>query len=145
MVLGPIVHHLESLASLNTSNQRIRDLISGAAKGACPPTGNHLFVDVRDLALGHALAAERSEAAGMRFFMVGGKFSNKEVAEIIADEFPGLEEKLPSGDALAPGDYPERGSYGFDNSRSREVLGLSYRSLRESVVDAVRSLERFAA
>ncbi|EKG18982.1 Major facilitator superfamily [Macrophomina phaseolina MS6] len=143
LVLGPVLHHLESLTSLNTSNQRIRDLITGAAKDACPPTGNHLFVDVRDLALGHALAVEKDEAAGKRFFMVGGKFSNKEIAEIVADEFPELREKLPSGEALKPGDYPERGSYGFDNSRSREVLGLTYRPLKDSVVDAVKSLQRF--
>lgn len=98
---------------------------------------------MRDLALGHALAVEKDEAAGKRFFMVGGKFSNKEIAEIVADEFPELREKLPSGEALKPGDYPERGSYGFDNSRSREVLGLTYRPLKDSVVDAVKSLQRF--
>jgi nucleoside-diphosphate-sugar epimerase len=140
-----VIHNLESLASLNTSNQRIRDLISGAAKDGCPPTGNHLFVDVRDLALGHALAVERAEAAGKRFFMVGGKFSNKEIAGIIADEFPALREKLPTGDALEPGDYPARGSYGFDNTRSREVLGMTYRPLRESIVDAVKSLQPFTS
>jgi nucleoside-diphosphate-sugar epimerase len=145
LVLGPILHHLESLSSLNTSNQRIRDIMSGASKGGLPPTGNHLFVDVRDLALGHALAVEKAEAGGKRFFMVGGKFSNKEITQIIADYFPDLRENLPSGEALKPGDYPAIGSYGFDNARSRNVLGLTYRPLQESIIDAVRSLERFVA
>ncbi|GAW15915.1 hypothetical protein ANO14919_053370 [Xylariales sp. No.14919] len=144
LVLGPVVHHLESLSSLNTSNQRIRDLMTGAGKDACPPTGNHLFVDVRDLALGHALALEKPEAAGKRFFIVGGKFSNKEIAEIISEEFPDLRDNLPVGDALKPGDYPAQGSYGFDNTRSKEVLGLSYRPLRESIVDAVKSLRHLS-
>ncbi|KAF2973232.1 hypothetical protein GQX73_g389 [Xylaria multiplex] len=144
LVLGPIIHHLESLSSVNTSNQRIRDLMSGAAKNACPYTGNHLFVDVRDLALGHALAVEKPEAGGKRFFMVGGKFSNKEIAEIIGEEFPDLRDNLPVGEALKSGDYPARGTYGFDSSRSKEVLGLTYRPLKDSIVDAVKSLQKIS-
>ncbi|KAJ5668364.1 NAD(P)-binding protein [Penicillium maclennaniae] len=67
-LLGPIVHSLTSLETLNTSNQRIRDLLSGAAKARCPPTGNYLFVDARDLALAHVLAVEKSEAGGQAIF-----------------------------------------------------------------------------
>ncbi|KAI0394858.1 hypothetical protein F5Y17DRAFT_425807 [Xylariaceae sp. FL0594] len=148
LVLGPVIHHLESLSALNTSNQRIRDLMSGAYKAALPYTGNHLFVDVRDLALGHALAVEKPEAVagGKRFFMVAGRFSNREIADIIRDEFPEYRDNLPVGDdALKSGDYPAAGVYGFDNTRSREVLGLQYRSLRESIVDAVKSLQPYFA
>ncbi|KAI9928675.1 hypothetical protein ASPWEDRAFT_168648 [Aspergillus wentii DTO 134E9] len=140
LVLGPITPTLTSLSTLNTSNQRIRDLISGAAKAHCPPTGNYLFVDVRDLALAHVLAAEKPEAAGKRFFTVSGHFSNKEIAGIIGEEFPEYKERLPTGEALVSGDYPADGVYGFDNGRAREVLGVKFRGLRECVVDAVRSL-----
>ncbi|KAI0437788.1 NAD(P)-binding protein [Xylaria telfairii] len=143
LVLGPILHHVESLSSLNTSNQRIRDIMSGASKQGLPITGNHLFVDVRDLALGHALAVEKPEAANKRFFMVGGHFSNKEITEIIAENFPALRENLPSGDALKSGDYPAIGPYRFDNTRSKKVLGMTYRPLKEGIVDAVKSLEGF--
>lgn len=145
LVLGPIVHYLSSLSALNTSNQRIRDLMTGAAKNSCPPTMNYLFVDVRDLALAHVLAAEKDEAGGKRFFIVGGHFCNKEIAEIIGQEFPELKDGLPTGDALQPGDYPEKGTYGFDNARSKNVLGLAYRSLKESVVDTVKSLQAVEA
>ncbi|KAI1733953.1 hypothetical protein F4680DRAFT_366395 [Xylaria scruposa] len=143
LVLGPVLHHLESLSSLNTSNQRIRDIMSGACKQGLPATGNHLFIDVRDLASGHALAVEKPEAANKRFFMVAGHFSNKEITEIIAGNFPSLRQNLPSGDALKPGDYPAVGPYGFDNTRSKEELGMTYRPLEESIVDAVKSLGRF--
>jgi len=115
--------------------------MTGAAKASCPPTMNYLFVDVRDLALGHVLAAEKPKAGGKRFFMVGGHFCNKEIAEIIGEAFPELREKLPAGEALKPGDYPGGGTYGFDNGRSKQVLGLTYRSLKESIVDTVKSLQ----
>jgi nucleoside-diphosphate-sugar epimerase len=39
LVLGPIVHYLNSLDALNTSNQRVRDIIQGKAKEEIPPTG----------------------------------------------------------------------------------------------------------
>lgn len=133
---------MDSIATLNTSNERIRDLITGAAKHSCPPTGTYLWVDVRDVALAHILAAEKQkEAANQRFFVTAGNFSNRQVAGIIYEEFPQLREKLPvEENALKPGDFPAEGYSGFDNKRSREVLGLEYRSLRQSVVDTVKSL-----
>jgi hypothetical protein len=42
---------------------------------------------------------------------------------------------------LKPGDYPAAGSFGYDNNKSKEVLGLTYRSLKESAVDTVNSLK----
>ncbi|KAJ5178796.1 NAD(P)-binding protein [Penicillium capsulatum] len=118
LVLGPIAHKLASLIALNTSNERIRGMISGASKDSFPPTGNYGYFDVRDLALAHVLAAEKPETGGLQFFT----------------------DRLPSGDALIPGDYLADGVYGFDNSRACESLGLSFRSLNESIVDAVHSL-----
>ncbi len=115
--------------------------MTGAAKDSCPPTMNYGFVDVRDLALAHVLAAEKAEAGGKRFFVVAGHFCNKEIAEIIGEAFPELKANLPTGDALKPGGYPEEGTYDFDNSRSRKVLGLTYRPLRECIVDTVKSLQ----
>ncbi|KAJ5950526.1 NAD(P)-binding protein [Penicillium vulpinum] len=140
LVLGPIVHNLTSLDALNTSNQRIRDLLSGAAKNRCPPTGNYLFVDVRDLGLAHVLAVEKEAAGGKRFFAVSSHFSNAEISKIIGEEFPEYSDRLPTGDALKPGQYPADGVYGFDNTRAREILGVQFRPLRESIVDAVKSL-----
>ncbi|WEW60454.1 Glycine-rich RNA-binding protein 2, mitochondrial [Emydomyces testavorans] len=141
LVIGPVVHHLGGLDAINTSNERIRDFITGAAKNGCPRTGTNLWVDVRDIALAHALAAEKPEAANQRFFIVAGKFCNKEIVEIISNAFPELRSKLPEGEALKPGDYPPEGSFGFSNQRSKDILKLTYRPLRESVVDAVKSLQ----
>ena len=130
LVLGPVVHYSNSLLALNTSDQTTRDLMTGAAKSSCPPTRNFLFFDVRDVALAHVLAAEKDGAGGKRLFIVGGRYCNKEIAEIIGEAYPELKANLLQGEA-----------HGFDNGRSKSVLGLTYRLLRESIVDLVKRLQ----
>jgi nucleoside-diphosphate-sugar epimerase len=140
LVLGPIVHYLNSLDALNTSNQGIRNFITGQSKKEYPPSGVFLWVDVRDVALAHVKAIELDAAAGKRFFVTNGYFSLREVAGIIRKNFPDLEDRLPPKD-LKGGDYPAGGLYKFDNSRAKEVLGIKFRGLEESVVDTVNSLK----
>jgi len=137
LVLGPIVHYLNSLEAINTSNARVRDLIQGKSKEKLPPTVTYLWVDVRDVALAHVRAIEVPEAGGQRFFVTAGHYTNKQTAEIIREAYPELESKLPPKDA--PDDLPAN-VYGYDNKKSIEVLGLKYRSLKDSVVDTVKSL-----
>ncbi|KAF2745069.1 NAD(P)-binding protein [Sporormia fimetaria CBS 119925] len=142
MVFGPIVHNLDSLENLNTSNQRIMWACQGKFKDEIPPTGIYLWVDVRDVAEAHVAAMEKDDAANKRFFTLAGFFSNKEIAAILRKHFPQYKE-LPS-ESTPGGDYPEGGLkalYGFDNTRSIEVLGLKYKSLEESIVDAVKSFQ----
>lgn len=144
LVLGPIVHYLNSLDALNTSNQRVRNLIQGQCKDEIPDTGVFLWIDVRDVALAHVKAMELLEAQGKRFFVTAGYFSNKEIAEIIRKNFPEFEKELPGKDVKG-GDYPEGGIYKFDNSRTKDVLGIKFRSLEESIVDTVKSLKAVGA
>ena len=169
MVYGPIAHSLSSLESLNTSNERIRDIILGKHKESLPPTGTFIWTDVRDLALAHIRAAQRPEAAGKRFLITAGHYSNRQIADIIAEEFPDLREKVAGKDVK--GDFdPEGmrayffflpltflfvllvssvvkltaifiGTYSYDNSQTREILGIEFRSLKECVVDTVKSLQ----
>lgn len=117
--------------------------MSGAKKDGCAPTGIYIWVDVRDLATSHVLAMEKPEAANNRFFITAGKYCNREIAEHIWDGFPELRGNLPTGDALKPGEYPAEGSVGYDNRKSKETLGLTYRPLKESVVDTVESLKSY--
>jgi len=144
LVLGPIVHYLNSLDGLNTSNQRIRDIMQGKAKDEIPPTGTFIWVDVRDLALCHVLAAEKEGAANKRFFITAGYFSNKEIAEIIAKHYPQYKAELPSA-STPGGDYPKDGLYKYDNKRVIDVLGIKFRSLDESINDTVKSLQAVGA
>lgn len=98
MVYGPIAHHISSLSAVNTSNQRIRDIIQGKNKSALPPTGVFFWTDVRDLALAHVRAAEVPEAGGNRFFITAGYYSNREIADAIKEAYPDLADQIPGDD-----------------------------------------------
>ncbi|KAI0551811.1 hypothetical protein F4679DRAFT_572111 [Xylaria curta] len=129
-VFGPIQRKLPSLEAMNTSNHRIRDMLAGKMKGALEPTAPvFTWVDVRDVALAHLRAMTVPRAGGNRFYVVGGHFSNKQVADIIKKEFPRYADRLP---ADAVNDLPSD-VYGFNNSKSKEILGLNYTSLEKSV------------
>jgi nucleoside-diphosphate-sugar epimerase len=144
MVLGPVVHHLNSLEAINTSNQRIRNFIQGKCKDEIPDTGTYIWVDVRDLALAHVKAMELPEAADKRFFVTAGYFTNKQICDIIRKHFPEYKDKLPTPETKG-GDFPEGGVYKYNNSRATEVLGLKWRTLEESIVDTVKSLQSIGA
>lgn len=134
LVLGPIKPYLQSLDSINTSNERVLAVVSGSAKDGLPPTGTYLWVDVRDVAEAHVNALERPEAGGKRFFVVAGRFSNNQIASIVRKNYPQLADKLPTAEEPNDG-FPEGGVYDADHSRSVEILGLKYKSLERSVVD----------
>ncbi|KAK4121483.1 NAD(P)-binding protein [Parathielavia appendiculata] len=139
---GPIQRTLTSLDNLNTSNQRICDLVQGRMRAGIQPTAPvFTFVDVRDVALAHVLALTKQDAGGMRFYVVSGFFSNPRLAEIIRRRFPELAGRLPPEEEVED-DFP-KDHWWFDNARSRNVLGLEYRRLEHSVVDTVESILRF--
>ena len=114
--------------------------MNGKAKEEIPPTGTFIWTDVRDLALAHVKAAEMPEAANKRFFVTAGYFSNAEIADIVRDNYPELKDKVPPKGTKG-GEFPVSGLYKYDNTRSKEILGISYRDLKESIVDTVKSLQ----
>ncbi|KAI1117884.1 3-beta hydroxysteroid dehydrogenase/isomerase family protein [Nemania sp. NC0429] len=141
MVYGPVIHSLSSLDSINTSNARFVSLLRGSPSTPCPPTVNYLFVDVRDLALAHVLALEKPEAANQRFLVTAGNYSNAEIAQVISEEYPEYKDRMPVGEALKSGERPATGVNGYDNRKSIDVLGMQYRTLKESVVGVIDSIQ----
>ncbi|KJR87703.1 ketoreductase [Sporothrix schenckii 1099-18] len=152
---GPVQRWLASWDAVNASNQRIRDCVLGQWKTAhgngaaqVPPTRPvFTWVDVRDVALAHVRAIQVPSAGGQRFYVVGGHFSNGQLANIVREGWmQGGGEKaamaaarLPSAEET-PDDLPAD-VYQFDNRRSRDVLGLrECRSLTESVLGTADSL-----
>ncbi|KAK3724080.1 methylglyoxal reductase (NADPH-dependent) gre2 [Vermiconidia calcicola] len=144
LVIGPIVHYLNSFDALNTSNQRIRDTIQGKYKDETPAGAPYIFVDVRDLALLHVLAAEAESAANKRFFITAGHFNGNTIVDAIRKNFPEYKDNLPK-DSASGGDFPEGGVYKINNKRAEELLGTKWTSLEQSVVDTVKSLKEVGA
>lgn len=144
-VFGPVNKNLQTLDSLNTSNERMRDMVAGKMKDKLAPTGTYIWIDVRDLAELHVLAMEKPEAANQRYFTTAGLFANTDIVDIIAREFPEYKDGLPSGEALKEGKYPEGGVYKANNKKATDLLGGKWRSLDESVRDTVKSLKEIGA
>lgn len=144
LVFGPVVHHLNSLSAINTSNARVVDLIQGKWKSEIAPSGVFFWVDVRDVAAAHVAALERPEAGGKRFFTTAGKYSNREIFEIVLKNFPELKENLPGLDVKGGG-YTEQGPPGYDNSRATKELGINWIPLEKSIVDTVKSFKEVEA
>ena len=141
MVFGPVIHHLAGLGSLNTSNQRVRDVLQGKWKDAIPDTGVVHWVDVRDVAAAHVKAAlEIPEAGGRRLFTVTGTYSNRELAAIIRKKFPDRADRLPT-EAVKGGEFPpENELYKVDNSATRKLLNLEWIPLEKSITDTAKTL-----
>lgn len=145
----------------------------GKIQDEIPPAGVHIWVDVRDLALAHVRAAERPEAAGKRFFVTAGYYSNRELADAIREFLPDV--KI----ADKGGEFPEGSSsllicsanlilelsllfrevdlwvlgltaetteyFKFDNSRTKEILGIDFRSVKDMVKDTIPTLQAIGA
>ncbi|KAI0190850.1 ketoreductase [Astrocystis sublimbata] len=138
---GPVQQKLPSLSAMNTSNHRVRDMLMGKMKDGLEPTAPvFTWVDVRDVAMAHLKAMTLPEAGGNRFYIVGGHFSNKQIADVIRERFPQFANRLP---ADAVDDVPSD-VYRFNNSKSKKVLGLNYTLFEKSIIDTVESmLDRF--
>jgi len=148
MVFGPVVHALAGLQNINTSNERLVDLLQGKWKNGAAPTGQAMiWVDVRDVADAHIrVGLEIPEASGARLFTTAGEFSNAEIVEIVRKNFPEYADVLPDEEAaksgaLAPADQ----RFKFDNTATTKLLGIEWIPLEKSIVDAVKSLKAHGA
>ncbi|EXJ57930.1 dihydroflavonol-4-reductase [Cladophialophora yegresii CBS 114405] len=137
MIYGPVLHQVKSLDDLNTSSARMLRLYQGIPRSG--PVGSPMHVDVRDLALAHVLAIENPEAANQRFLVAAQLATEKELRDIIENNFPEIRGKLRDEvtDTLPP--------WSIDNSKSVNVLGLKYRPLEDTIVDTVNSLKALGA
>ncbi|VUC27277.1 unnamed protein product [Clonostachys rosea] len=137
MVYGPVDQHVEDATKLNTSAADIYRLIDGSEKEV-PDTSFWAFADVRDLAEAHVRAFERPEAAGQRYLITSSAYSYQNIVDIIREKFPELREKTPKGDTGAP--LPP--VYRLDTSKAAKELGMTFRTLEETIVDTVSSFTK---
>ncbi|KAL1857329.1 hypothetical protein Plec18167_008406 [Paecilomyces lecythidis] len=137
-IIGPNINTITSLNKLNESTQIIYNLINGSLT-APPPTDFAGYADVRDVAEAHLLAYEKPAAAGERFLIAAGNWSYQTACDIIRAEFPELRDRVPVG---TPGAGEKEDVYRLDNSKAKTVLGLKFRSTKETVTDSVKTLLR---
>ncbi|OJJ80277.1 uncharacterized protein ASPGLDRAFT_77179 [Aspergillus glaucus CBS 516.65] len=121
MKYGPNINVTASLASLNSSSADIYRLMSPDVKPSDPAPENHFFsvVDVRDVAEAHLRAYDQ--------FVDALRENLPEVRDRVSIRRPGT--GAVSSDV-----------HTVDTSKSQRVLGLKYRELEETIVDAAKSL-----
>lgn len=148
LVIGPVAHYLNSLDSINTSNARVADCITGKWKESGPaPTGAVLnWIDVRDCALAHIKAGiELPEAGGKRLFTTAGSFCNRGIYEVIRRNFPEYADKLPSPDKKGGEMPPDDKRYSYDASETDKILGIDWIPFEKCIIDTVKSLKEVGA
>ncbi|KAL4863939.1 hypothetical protein BDV12DRAFT_206064 [Aspergillus spectabilis] len=140
MIYGPNINATANLKKLNTSSGDIYRLMSPQSRSTDPVPQNIFwsFVHVRDVAEAHLRAYDTPEAGGERFFICKGNFTYQAFVDVLRENIPEIRDRVPvgnSGNGAVPDDV-----YTIDVSKSEKVLGLKYHSLKETIVDAARSL-----
>jgi len=130
MVLGPNLQKLTSPSQLNQSSLIVLKMLRGDMKYANP--GSVGFVDVRDAASAHILAAEAPAAAGQRYLCSGPPRTWLEVALLLREIFP--QRPIPNAcDPAQGGD--QQPCIGLDTAKiKRDLPGLSLRPLSETLL-----------
>lgn len=153
VVIGPSL-----VPSLNTSNRILRDLLSGAYPMIMSLSFG--FVDVRDVAHAHILAMENEKAKG-RYLCTGETLNLAELVNILREAGYGnyklpkrnmtgtvgnalvkiLVSTRPKGTRTFIRTHVGRG-FEYDSSKIRQDLGMMFRPVKESIVEAVEDLIR---
>ena len=151
VVIGPSL-----VPSLNTSNKIFSDVLTGTYPMIMSMSWG--FVDVRDIANAHILAMENENASG-RYVCAAETLSMQQAIDILREggyghyKIPTLKLSGFFGDALVkvPVSTQAKGirtfirlhvgkEVAFDSSKVRQQLGLSFRPVKQSILDAVNNL-----
>ncbi|VDB84652.1 unnamed protein product [Peniophora sp. CBMAI 1063] len=127
--IGPPAHPLKSVKETSLSLQH---LWLGAIEGRDAETvftRGEGWIDIRDIALSHVLAAQKSEAGGERIIVSAGDF----VWQDLHDVAHSIDASLPAGDPTAEKVYYRR----YNNEKMKRVLGLNPRPLEETIRDSL--------
>ncbi|KAF2731371.1 NAD(P)-binding protein [Polyplosphaeria fusca] len=140
IIIGPLLHHVPDAKSVNQTNTFVYNFLNGTF-GDIEAIRFPFYhaVDVRDVARAHIEAMTRPAAANKRIILVSGVLSPQIIVNTIRKHFPKLADRVIEGhpEQLMPSGVDPTG---WDTSRSKEVLGLEYISIEQSIVDTVGSL-----
>jgi nucleoside-diphosphate-sugar epimerase len=138
-IYGPLRHSITNTNELNETTWRIYENYINSSKDApLPPDRVFMYVDVRDIAAAHVLAATTPNAGNERIIVTAAAASSQRIADILRENFPELERRTPAG---KPGtnSLPEN-HFTISNEKSMKILGLKYREEEDTFVDMVRQI-----
>ncbi|VDB97971.1 unnamed protein product [Peniophora sp. CBMAI 1063] len=127
--VGPNSYPLPSPASFTESLYTMHSIVTrGHLVNALVKTGCG-WIDVRDIALAHVLAAQKDEAGGQRIIVSAG--------DCVVGDFHRVACSLDPSLVRETQDVLSKPRYRFDTSKMRKVLGLVPRSLEETIRDTL--------
>lgn len=133
-VLGPTLH--TDAANLGTSEKFMVGFLSGKYEKI--PNLWHCMCDVRDVALAHFKGAFSPDAVGHRHIIVtvGEKIAFQLVSLLLRDDFTAKGYKVPTdaSEVVPPVTIK------VDNTRMKNVLGITPIPLRQTVIDMANSV-----
>ncbi|KAI8986793.1 NAD(P)-binding protein [Trametes punicea] len=137
-VFGPAIHAVDKPENLNES---ARDWYFNVVKGKLDKEAlvnfGSSYVDVRDLALAHALALQKPDVAGERIIISAGPWKWQDFVSIAHR----LDSHLPAGNtSYDPQKTVHLVRYAPD--KERRLLGIKFRTMEETTKD---TLEDFKA
>ncbi|KAI0056657.1 D-lactaldehyde dehydrogenase [Artomyces pyxidatus] len=141
-VFGPPIHDVPSLRGLNTSMQDLYNtVVLGTKDSAAMASINSAWIDVRDLAKAHLLAAETAGAGGERIIVSAGPFYWQDIVDAANTITPAPLPNLTKG---SPGATKGK-TYmiNYNTAKSDRVLGLKHRSMGEMVRDCLVDFAAF--
>lgn len=140
MVIGPQLFDWEVPKTLNTSNEMLNAIAHFPPEMPGPFNQFPLYaVDVRDVAEFHILELEKEALAEERAFLASENFVAQKILNILNDNFPELNGKIPKGDYESADKLIEELCPKFDCSYTLDkVPGYKLISLEKMVVDTFK-------
>ncbi|QLQ79348.1 hypothetical protein HG537_0B06960 [Torulaspora globosa] len=140
-VFGPQLFDEDVKDTLNTSCEFINALIHNKPEAKHMQEFRSNYIDVRDVSRAHLVAFQKKEAIGKRLLLTNGRFSYQELEDILNEDFPQLKGKILVGN---PGSGKEayKNMPTIDNTKTREILGYPFKSLKETVDDTAAQILR---
>ncbi|PVG04409.1 NAD(P)-binding protein [Serendipita vermifera] len=142
-IFGEVAQYVKSIDQLNTSSASLYNMLTGRQKEITAP-GLTIFCNVSDVGLAHILAIDARNAGNKRFLICADEpYNDKIISDALIKYYPELAPNVPTtlaGNVTAEG-WPTGGYYTGNNSLSKEVLGMRYQNLDDTIAQYVHSIK----
>lgn len=132
---GPILHEA-SIDNLNLTSKKLYQYFNGSGASIDLEEINP-FIHVSDVALTHIKAMTESGLDGKRCLTLSAHGNGQVFADTLRKLRPEFSDVIPVGN---PGSYSQSKYSKIDNSATQKYLQIKYRTLEETLTDAVNSI-----